>query len=89
MNDTITFMKKINWAILCYRDNPDETMDILHLCGYENKPGQDTIDSLQEELATDPEFGLIGEEYEMMLINRETGYKYFEMLGVPDEFPEE
>ena len=82
-------MIKINWAILCYRDNPDDTMTVVHACGYENEPTQETADGLREELETDPEFGLIGEEYEMMKINREEGYKYFEMLGIPDEFPED
>lgn len=33
---------------------------ILHFCGYESQPNQACIDSLREELATDPEFGLVG-----------------------------
>jgi len=82
-------MKKINWAIICYRDEEDGTMTVYHVCGYESEPTQEDADSLSDELSTDPEFGMIDQEYNMMLINRETGYGYFEMLGIPEEFPEE
>lgn len=81
-------MKKINWAIICYKDDEEGTMTVYHACGYEDEPSQEDADALSEELATDPEFGMMDQEYNMMLINRETGYKYFEMLGIPDEFPE-
>ena len=74
---------KINWAILCYRDNEDGSMNILHACCYEERPTQKIADSLREELS-----GMIDEEYEMLLIDRENGFKYFEELGIPETFEE-
>ena len=75
---------KINWAIICYIDAKEGGLDVLHVCGYGDKPSQGSIDSLIEELQTDPEFEMIDVDYEMLLINRETGGKYFEMLEIPE-----
>ena len=37
--------------------------DILHFCGYEEQPTQETVDALSTELATDPEFELVGTDF--------------------------
>lgn len=36
----------------------DEDLDILHFCGYWNKPTKKDADLLREELMTDESFGL-------------------------------
>lgn len=41
--------------------------EIVHFCGYEEKPSKKEVNSLREELKTDKEFGLT-EIYERLII---------------------
>lgn len=76
---------KLNWMILCYKELENGGMSIIHACVYEKKPVQSDWDSLREELATDEEFGMIDDDdYEMLLVDREEGYRWFEDLGIPE-----
>lgn len=48
-------------AITQYPEDKKAGMiSIVHFCGYPKPPTQTDIKSLEEELNTDPEFGLVG-----------------------------
>ena len=47
---------QINYGFIVV--HPDEPYEILHFCGYQDKPTERDIKSLREELRDDPEFGL-------------------------------
>ena len=55
----------------------DEFLDILHFCGFENKPSKAEADSLLQELSEDESFGLT----ELI--------EYLIILPAPDETVEE
>ena len=50
--------------------NPDGSSEILHFCGYSNQPTQADFDGLKAELESSPEFGLIGENYNLQLADQ-------------------
>lgn len=77
---------RLDWMLICYKDNTDGSMDVIHLCAYEEEPGMIDIKSLREELATDPEFEMIGDtDYKMKMVNRKEHLKWFESFGIPEE----
>lgn len=43
---------------LVVTDPTSNDNEILHFCGYWERPAQKDVDSLREELKNDPEFGL-------------------------------
>jgi hypothetical protein len=51
---------KINYGLIAYLpyQDKDGNIDILHFCGYEQKPSTYDIESLREEFKNDKEFGL-------------------------------
>ena len=78
---------KINYALVCYKQIDDDNIQLKHTCCYENEPKQSDVDSLYEELATDEEFGMVGDDdFEMWLINRNDQPHLFETFGIPLEF---
>jgi len=81
---------RLDYLILCYKELEDGGMSIIHACGYPSEPKDTDWNSLRMELATDEEFGLIGDtDYEMLLVSRkEDGNKWFEDLGLPETFEE-
>lgn len=80
---------KINYAIICYKKLDETHAEIKHKCLYENEPQQVDFDSLQEELATDEELGMVGDDdYEMMLINRYDHPNNMKLFKIPDEIEE-
>jgi hypothetical protein len=77
---------KINYVIICYKRLDEERIQVRHKCLYKNKPNQVDFDSLEEELATDENFGMVGDyDYEMMLINREENFNLWTMFEIPNE----
>lgn len=67
----------------------DETYDVLHTCCYENQPTEIEVEDLKRELATDPEFLMIGvSEYEIGVMSRMDNPEWFEALGIPEEIDE-
>jgi hypothetical protein len=42
------------------QDRDSGQISVLHLCGYVNPPTENDKKALEEELNTDPEFGLVG-----------------------------
>ena len=60
MNEQVEFTPEdIKYGLMVI--NPDQDpvdMDVLHFCGYANKPGEVEVAALREELLTDEEFGL-------------------------------
>jgi hypothetical protein len=84
---------KLNYAIVCYKDNEDgETMEIKHTCCYENEPNDEDVKSLVKELAEDEEFGMIGDsDYRMVLLDRSVSEEsdLMDSLDIPHEIEEE
>ena len=82
---------KLNYAIVCYKQIDDDNINVLHSCLYENEPNENDIDSLQQELYTDEEFGMVGDvadvDYVMILIN--TSNPLWEELELPYEINED
>ena len=79
---------KINYAIICYKELDGDNIQVKHKCLYENKPEDVDIFSLQQELDTDEEFGMVGDDdYEMMLIDRDN--ELWETFGLPYEVNED
>jgi hypothetical protein len=56
---------KINFGLIAI----DRQGNILHFCGYENPPTSIDKKLLEKELATDPEFGLIGKQDQYAVTN--------------------
>jgi hypothetical protein len=54
MSETSKF--KMNWGIVVY--HPNEPDEIIHFCGYEERPTMNDVKELTIELMTDEEFGL-------------------------------
>ena len=51
--------KDIKYGLIAIDSTQEgEMLDVLHFCGYWNKPTKVDADSLLEELSTDSEFGL-------------------------------
>ena len=83
---------KLTYVVICYEDNDDDSMNILHLCGYEEMPSTDSLKDLKRELAEDPEFDLIGNDsYKMKVLDRNIPAEadLLTYLEVPEEINEE
>lgn len=82
---------KLNYAIICYKRLSEDDINVLHSCLYENEPNEVDIESLQQELYTDEEFGLVGDvvdvDYEMILIDKNN--PFWEELELPNEVNED
>ena len=82
---------KLNYAIICYKQLDDDNIHVMHSCLYENEPQEIDIDSLQQELYTDKEFGMIGDvegvDYEMIMIKKTN--PMWEELELPNEINED
>lgn len=79
---------KLNYAILCYKNLPDDEMLVKHVCAYENLPDDEDAASLQAELAVDPEFGMIGDtDYEIIVLERAKMPDMFDYLKIPKSLP--
>lgn len=62
---------KLNFVVLCVKDNNDGSMNIKHICCYESFPTEDSINDLHRELAEDESFGMIGDtDYETLILDR-------------------
>ena len=48
------------------RIGDSQGIDVLHFCGYFEKPSASDYDSLLKELTEDPEFGLIDQKFELI-----------------------
>lgn len=53
-------LMEFNYGLVAAIKIDEFHIEILHFCGYENKPTEFVIQSLKEELETDPEFELVG-----------------------------
>ena len=43
-----------------------KTNEILHFCGFEEKPTENDFEYLEEELTSDPDFNLIGVDFDLV-----------------------
>lgn len=83
--------RQVNWVIVCITEENGKSY-APHLCAYENKPDEATIEALIDELSIDEEFGMTelvcGKDYTMSLVKRsdERFTSLFEHCGVPLEF---
>ena len=48
------------------RIGDSQAIDVLHFCGYFEKPSAADYDSLLKELTENPEFGLANEKFELI-----------------------
>lgn len=77
---------KINFALICFKQIDDLNADVKHICLYQTQPSALDIEHLKQELATEPEFNMIGDEdYEITLIARPDDEETFVRLGIPAE----
>jgi hypothetical protein len=51
---------KIRHGLIAISLDGEGMMNINHFCGYENKPNEIHKAALEQELNTDPQFGLVG-----------------------------
>lgn len=67
----------------------EDDAKLFHMCFYENKPDEQTLHSLLEELMTDPEFNMTqltpGVDYDMYFFEGEQCKSFKESMGIPDE----
>jgi hypothetical protein len=49
------------------KDETDGSIFILHFCGYFEEPSLADFEDLRNELETNPEFGLVDMEFELIL----------------------
>jgi hypothetical protein len=56
------FFENMKYAIVAVQGNK-----VMHFCGYMDKPTEEQFAGLDEELQSDPEFNLIGEDYDLYL----------------------
>lgn len=65
---------KINYGIIAVKPQKDNNrfVDIVHFCGYENKPTQDDMRHFRHELEHDEEFG-IGDKINDVIITEASG----------------
>lgn len=84
---------KTNYALAAVvpTENPQKG-SIVHLCFYENEPQQIDVNSLVEELRTDPEFSLVNKEcdkdYFLEFFEGEALAQIKKDLNIPDDMPD-
>lgn len=80
------YIMKLNYLVLCYKDLDGENWEIKHKCIYETMPTEQSLTHLMMELATDPEFGMIGDDdYEIQVFDRSLSTYWFDVLEIPEE----
>jgi hypothetical protein len=77
---------ELNWALIAIKPVEDG-IEILHICAYEQEPGDEAIMSLLTELQTDPDFGMEGmvhgEDFYISKVSRAADPEVFEALELP------
>jgi hypothetical protein len=53
------------------KDETDGSIFVYHFCGYFEEPSVADFESLRHELETDPEFGLVDMEFDLILATEE------------------
>ena len=48
------------------KDEKDGSIFVYHFCGYFEEPSLADFEALRKELETDPEFGLVGMDFELI-----------------------
>lgn len=77
---------KLNYALICYKELGGDDIQVKHKCCYENRPNEDDIKSLVEELAIDGEFGMVGDDdYKIKLISRVEQPELMKLFDIPEE----
>jgi len=79
---------KLNWILVCVEKSiDDDKMAVVkHVCAYEEEPQDIHIEALKEELRTDEDLGMVGDEdYFIMKYNRIDHLSIFETLELPEE----
>lgn len=63
---------KVNYALVLGKlVEENQSINIKHTCVYENKPENKDIQQLLDELATDENFGMVGDkDFEIYLLDR-------------------
>ena len=75
---------KVNHGIVAI----NEDGEVLHFCGYTRKPTEEDYANLDEELQSDPEFKLIGEDYDLVECPKDLLTEYKEMIeSLPEDYP--
>lgn len=67
----------------------EDDAHMFHMCFYETKPGETELNSLLDELQTDPEFDMThmkpGVDYDIYFFEGEKCKSFKESMGIPDE----
>ena len=67
MNSDDKSLMEITHGIAAVKRIEDsQAIDVLHFCGYFEKPSASDYDSLLKELTENPEFGLIDQKFELI-----------------------
>lgn len=57
---------EITHALIAFVMEGDGDMDVLHFCGYGSQPLWDDRLAFSDRLATDPKYGLVGHQFQVM-----------------------
>lgn len=74
-------------------EDPDQNLDIIHMCAYPGPPTEIDRAALIEELATDEEFGMIGMkegvDYQLVRLKDDAVQNAIDAGVIPAELEEE
>jgi len=71
------------WSVIAVKPRQeDEELKLLHLVLYHDKPTNDDMDCLEEELQTDQQLGMVGVEYELMILDESFTEELAKQLNV-------
>jgi len=65
-SDDKTIMDITHGIAAVKRIGDSQGIDVLHFCGYFEKPSAADYDSLLKELTENPEFGLVDQKFELI-----------------------
>lgn len=80
---------KINYCVFFIKELNEDEIQVKHTVYFEAEPGKEDITHLIEELATDEEFGMVGDDdYEIYVFPREEAIESLE-IEIPKEINED
>lgn len=75
---------EINYGIIAVKYLEGNFMEVLHFCGYKEKPQKSDFDSLLDELKTDKTFELTETEFELIEASSEIVDYYSKVVNSAD-----
>ena len=69
--DNKTIQDITHGIVAVRKDDTKNEIHVLHFCGYFEEPSAAAYDDLRRELEEDPEFGLTGQEFELVAATQE------------------